>query len=176
MRHLAVTTLLALGCATLPAPPDALPAGGLPRVYLVSPGIYRGPQPDGAQFAALVRLYGIKSVLKLNSALEAHDVVPTGVEIIHHPWLPAGPVIAEEIAATCDDLASAPRPIYVHCQHGEDRTGAAIGVCVRKRMENASPTAIWGEARRYGFHDGVVNKPGLPALVESFEREIGEMP
>src|SRR4051812_40559247 len=49
---------------------------------------WRSGQPTETQVQAL----GVKSVLKLNSAIEGKDHLPAGVEPLEHPWLFVGPV------------------------------------------------------------------------------------
>jgi hypothetical protein len=167
--------LIVVGCHVQPAPAGPIDVSGLPRVYKVAEGIFRGPQPTAEQFVALRDQLGIKSDIKLNTAWPldgGHDVLPAGVMEFHHPWPPFGPVSHEMILDTMEDLADAPRPVYYHCLHGEDRTGLLTGLH-RVFNEHAPVCAAWGEMRAYGFHDGVANRPELVGLVETFNRETG---
>lgn len=119
-----------IGCAHVPpAPPGALASA--PRLYLVAPGIYRSAQPSAAEFRDLAARYGIKSVLKLNSALEGHDELPVGVDLFHDFILPAGPVDHEDLVQALTDLENAPRPILIHCSHVRARDGLAPVNCRR---------------------------------------------
>jgi protein tyrosine/serine phosphatase len=43
------------------------------------------------------------------------------------------------------------RPIFVHCQHGEDRTGLIVGL-YRVETEHWSPAAAYREMIAKGFH------------------------
>lgn len=159
-----------LGCQhPQPAPANSLPAAGLGHVYATEDGqVYRSPQPSAAEFAYLVSTYGIKSVVKLNSSIEGHDYLPVGVELYHHPWLPAGPVTHDEIVDALDDLDRAEKPVLVHCEHGVDRTGLLIALW--RVRHGVSPDAAWGEWRHYG------RDPNLFLLSEAFERETGYQP
>lgn len=170
----------AAGCIHRPAPDGALSAAGLARFYCVERSaptaenprgecsIYRAAQPTREQLAALASTYHIRTVIKLNTSLPfdgGHDDLPSGVDLIHHPWLPAGPVTPAEMQQTLDDLDAAPKPALIHCLHGEDRTGLLIGLY---RVRHGAPAwAAWGEMRAYGFH------ASLLGLTEAFEDETG---
>lgn len=172
MKTLLLVLALVAGCHVMPAPEGALEADGLPRLYQFAPGMFRGPQPTRDQFAALARIHGIVTDVKLNTALPfdgGHDALADGMDIYHHPWAPLGPVTHEQVVELMADLETAPRPLYIHCLHGEDRTGLAVGLY--RVRHGAFPAAAFGEMRAFGFHDGDINTPGLPLLVESFERE-----
>lgn len=164
------------GCVHAPlAPSGALDAGGLPRLYCVASNasggcdIYRSAQPTAGQFSALVARYGLRSVVKLNSALEARDHLPGGVEPLEHPWLPAGPVDHEDAAAALYDLEHAPRPVLVHCEHGVDRTGLLVALW-RVLHEHTLASSAWKEWRAFG------RDMSLRWLSDAFERETGWRP
>jgi hypothetical protein len=172
--HLGVVLVLALlSCAHVPPAPDgALECAGLERLYCVEHNgrgdcsIYRSAQPTAAQFACLVSKYGLRSVVKLNTRWPGDggsDVLPPGVELIHHPWWPAGPVTSEAISTTLEDLDEADKPVLIHCAHGEDRTGLLVGLHRVRRGIWAA--AAWNEMLAYGFH------ASLFGLVETYERE-----
>jgi hypothetical protein len=168
---LATALLIAslFGCAHAPtAPSGNLPAAGLKRLYRVADGVYRSEQPSAAQFAELQRLYGIRSVVKLNTALPGdggHDALAPGMELADDPLLPAGPVSHEDLIDALDDVDTAPKPVLVHCAHGEDRTGLVVGLY---RVRHGSMVqAAWSEMLVYGFHDDLIG------LTEAFRREVG---
>ena len=52
------------------------------------------------------------------------------------------------------------RPVFVHCQHGADRTGAMIGI-YRVTQQGWDFGRTWSEMRRFGF------KPYLSELKQS---------
>ena len=169
---------LIMGCAhATPAPPGALPAAGLERLYCVEHddvggcNVFRSSQPDRQQFEALASLFGIKTVIKLNTALPfdgQRDVTPANMELIHHPWAPLGPVSHEQIEQVLDDIDTAQKPVLIHCLHGEDRTGLAIALWRVRHGTLASSAA--GEMRHYGFHVEIFE------LANAFKRETGEKP
>jgi hypothetical protein len=124
---------------------------------------WRSGQPTEAQMRAL----GVKSVLKLNLAVEGHDVLPPGVEPLQHPWAFVGPVSHEDTLAALYDLEHAARPILVHCTHGADRTGYLIAV-YRVKVQHVLPSSAWAEWRSFPR-----SKLDKYFLYEDFERETG---
>ncbi len=82
------------------------------------------------QEAALAKQLGLTR-LRLRMGREA----PTSAQV--HTFL-----------ATLAD--SARRPVFVHCQHGADRTGAMIGI-YRVTRQDWNFDRTWSEMRRFGF-------------------------
>ncbi len=171
-------TLALVGCAAVQAPPGVLPAMGLTRFYQVAPGIYRSAQPTPNQFIDLAVEYGVKSVVKLNYAWESPDVLPAGVEQFEHPMSAFRVLSHEDVLSVCRDVDAAPKPVIIHCEHGQDRTGLIVALCVRLRVQDGdekpamlpSPQVAFNEAVAYGFHRSLV------ALTAAFERETGVDP
>jgi hypothetical protein len=167
------------GCHVEPPPVGALSVAGAGRVYKIGPHDYRGPQLSAAQFVALRAFEPDRKWcdIKLNTAWPGdggHDVLPDGIEEFDHPWQPFGPVSHTTLREAVDDAEACERAggaTYRHCLHGEDRTGLELGI---ERIDAHAPAcSAWREMIAYGFHDGEINKPGLPGLVETFEREAG---
>lgn len=152
--------------------PGNLVVGGLYRLYCVDhPActIYRSEQPSAADFSALVAQLGLRSVVKLNSAIEGRDQVPGGVERFEHPILPAGPADHEDLAAALWDLEQAPKPALIHCTHGVDRTGLLVAL-YRVKVQHVLPSQAWAEWLAFG------RDTSLWMLSETFERETGWHP
>jgi len=57
-------------------------------------------------------------------------------------------------------------PILIHCQHGEDRTGLAVGL-YRVLVQNVAPKDAYQEMLDHGFH------PLLLGLKDYFEDRTG---
>jgi protein tyrosine/serine phosphatase len=47
-------------------------------------------------------------------------------------------------------MDSLPKPVFIHCQHGCDRTGTIIA-CYRIKHEQWTRENAWQEAVRYGI-------------------------
>lgn len=168
MRALVALALLA-GCVHLTGPAGAIVTpGSPPMLYCVDHDaagacqVYRSGQPTAAELGQL----GVRADLKLNTAVEAREHVPAGVELLEHPWSPVGPVDHEDVAAALYDLEHAPRPTLIHCSHGVDRTGLLVALW-RVLHEHVLPAAAWGEWRAFPRE----RTDGL--FYDAFERETG---
>src|SRR5437667_8255254 len=104
-----------------------------PPIELVSAGVYRGRRPDQATLQNLKAL-GVKTVLDLEDdsgavSKEKKAVGALGMTFISEPmsgfWTPNDKEV-NQIEAIMADASR--RPIFVHCLHGEDRTGLIVGL------------------------------------------------
>jgi tyrosine-protein phosphatase SIW14 len=127
---------------------------GITNFGRVNERLYRGAQPDEVGMGSLNQL-GIKSIINLRMT---NDVVGAEVEqarkysIVYTNIPLAGfgrPTDAQmhQVLTLIDTL---PSPVYIHCQHGCDRTGTVIA-CYRMKHDSWSSDAALQEARRYGL-------------------------
>lgn len=96
---------------------------GLPNFGFVTPDVWRGGAPTAAGLQTLAKL-GLKTVIDLRED-GSPDVPPPGVRIVHLPvsaWR-ADLVPAQHLLAV---IAANPKPVFIHCLQGRDRTGLAI--------------------------------------------------
>src|SRR5439155_8620420 len=131
-----------------------------PPIELVSPGIYRGLRPTQATLAQLKSL-GVKTILDLedtSSAINTERGWVAGLKMtfVSEPmsgfWTPNDKEV-NQIGAIMADPAR--RPIFVHCQHGQDRTGLIVGL-YRVFHEHWTPAAAYKEMLAKGFHQILV--------------------
>ncbi len=127
---------------------------GIRNFGKVNDALYRGAQPDAPAIANLKRL-GVKSIVSLRTpgkdwkmeaaAAQAHGLICTNFPLsgIHSP---KGDQV-QEVLATIKTL---PAPVFVHCQHGCDRTGTIVA-CYRILYEKWSNQEALQEAERYGI-------------------------
>lgn len=126
------------------------------RFAKVTDTIFRGARLDEAGVAYLASI-NVKTILNLEDdddaiAEEAELVKPYGIKVISDPmsgfWSPTNDQVQIAEAALIDP---ANQPIYVHCQHGEDRTGLIVGL-YRVFQQQWTPADAWNEMEDLGFH------------------------
>lgn len=105
--------------------------------FVVAPGeIYRGSQPRDRFLQGLFRNPGIKTVLNLRGAnpgkswYDSEHAVALGAQItiIDLPLNSHFPPLKSELRRLIEIFDHAPRPIFLHCHSGADRTGLATMV------------------------------------------------
>jgi protein tyrosine phosphatase (PTP) superfamily phosphohydrolase (DUF442 family) len=145
------------GTAQAPDDGDATSADvTTPPIELVSPGVWRGPRPTYATLAQL-RSLGVKTILDLEDTQSAINTERGWVGGLHMTfisepmsgfWTPNDREVNQIEAIMADPSR---RPIFVHCQHGQDRTGLIVGL-YRVFTEHWSPAKAYKEMLAKGFH------------------------
>jgi len=171
-----------VGAATASAP--ATQAGtmprndlvGLPNFAQVSEGLYRGAQPTAAGFTELKKM-GIKTVVNLRAMHSDRDKLRgTGLQYAAIPcdaWHPEEEDVAAFLKVVIDP---ANRPVFVHCQHGADRTGM-MTAAYRMVEEGWTAEDAMAELPRFGFHPVFkdIQKYLKGFDVERVRKEVGEV-
>lgn len=149
------------------------PKGQIPidRFYEVAPGIYRGARPSVAGMLALAQL-GIKTDINIDNdddAIEdeAEIARQLGMKYVSVPlsgfWKPK----TSDVDYILKELTDPKNfPVFIHCKHGEDRTGLLIGL-FRVEHQRWEPKVAYREMLDKGFH------PILWGLREYFEDRTG---
>jgi protein tyrosine/serine phosphatase len=153
---LLIGTLLA-GCSTV-----GQNATGIQNFAQVSPDLYRGAQPTAAGIKMLAARH-VKTVVNLRGQdeidpREADQVRQAGMHYI----------VLNQDAENCtikdvEDflhvLLTTPRPIFVHCHAGRDRTGLAVAayrICMQKWTVAAAKKELYA----YGHYWALFPKIG----------------
>ena len=165
-----LTAMIALsGCSLLyPTPAvekfeqPGLDHEGLTRFDRVDDRVYRGSQPYNVQqLQALVKKYQIKTIIKLNTGSEPPA---RNITLIHHPLNAWTTPSADKIREILDDMDRAETPVFIHCSHGEDRTG--LIVALYKVRHGTTPEAAYTDMVAHGFHP-------YPGVWKAWLREAG---
>jgi protein tyrosine phosphatase (PTP) superfamily phosphohydrolase (DUF442 family) len=120
-------------------------ARGVAYAAEVAPGLYRGGQPS-AEGVAWLKSQGFKTVLNLrhyHGDSEKRDVESVGMRYERIALTSWGAPRPEQIARFLEIIRDPSlRPLYVHCQHGVDRTGAMMAVYRMEEEGWANPEAF----------------------------------
>ena len=130
------------------------PQEGIANFGKVNEGLYRGAQPDEPAIKNLKRL-GIKTIINLrmtNEASKAEQPMArtNGISYTNVPIHGVGRPADEQVRKVLALIEALPGPVFVHCEHGCDRTGTIIA-CYRIKHDRWSPDTALREAARYGM-------------------------
>ena len=132
------------------APPDTL----------VDTGLWRGRRPDAAELQKLQTM-GVQTIIDLendSAAVGAEQPIAEGLgmNFISEPmsgfWSPDDAQVDRIESYLADPTLY---PMFVHCQHGQDRTGIIIGLH-RIEHDGWTPAAANKEMLGMGFHKVLV--------------------
>ncbi|MEY3600834.1 MAG: hypothetical protein RL169_77 [Armatimonadota bacterium] len=137
-----------------PTPTPKVDPKDLPNFAVVAPGIYRGAAPTAKGLGELKKL-GVAHVIDLRIERKGQDdeaaaAKRLGLQRTRIRMGREAPTTAQ-VKEFMDIIRQAKtKPVFIHCQHGADRTGAMVGIyravdCGWKFDD------IWKEMRRYGF-------------------------
>ena len=132
---------------------------GVGNCYKVSDELYRGEQPDPKEvgFAELKKL-GIKTVVNLRSLHgESGPVKEAGLGYLHIYFNPLEDPEKSDVLQFLRVMADKSKhPVFVHCQHGADRTGTMCAI-YRIVVQGWSKEEAVKEMKEggYGFHGQV---------------------
>lgn len=96
---------------------------GLPNLNIISDNLYRGAQPTAEGFKALKKM-GVKTVVSLRAGDSDKKLIgATGLAYENIPcrvWRIKDENVAKFLKIATD---TARHPVFLHCEHGSDRTG-----------------------------------------------------
>lgn len=128
----------------------------IPKFVSVTSQIYRGGRPDTAGLQQLAKM-NVRTVINIDdnesaAKRERETAEKLGLRWINEPMdsfrEPASAQIDRLLASLQDPSLF---PVFIHCKHGEDRTGLVIGL-YRVEVQKWTPTAAYKEMRERGFH------------------------
>jgi protein tyrosine/serine phosphatase len=149
---------------------------GLSNFAKVSDALYRGAQPTKEGFAELKKL-GVKTIINLRARHSDEEFIK-GLELNYfsipiNTWDLDNKHTARFLSIVLD---KANQPVFVHCQHGSDRTGTMVAV-YRVYAQKWKAEEAMKELPVFGFHKIWVNlKKYLTHLdIKKVEAEIHKL-
>jgi protein tyrosine/serine phosphatase len=159
---------IAFNCFAAAAPDVTLPSTahtseriynlpGLSNVGRVAPGVLRGAQPGRDGYATL-KAMGVRTVIDMRtSESERAQVEAAGMKAIAIPIEMTRDGLREKVDRVVALMADpANQPVYVHCRHGQDRTGIVVAA-YRMKQQGWPLTDAETEMQDFGFNDVWVN-------------------
>ena len=123
---------------------------GLPNLHKVSKELYRGAQPTTEGMKQLEKL-GIKTVINLRSLHSDSDEVKSTALSYEHIIMTTWNVEDKDVIGFLQIVTDSSRtPVFVHCQHGADRTGTMCAI-YRIAVQNWSKDEAVEEMTKGGF-------------------------
>ena len=141
---------------------------GISNFFKVEDGLWRGGQPNAEGWAYLHSI-GVKQAIKLNPVSEGTDdlAISNGIKVVYLPISLEQQIIGkpsrEQIISTVAAINT--NGTYVHCLHGQDRTGLIIGA-YRVEVNGWRKSFAYEEMKYYGFH------PELLGLFRAWEENV----
>jgi len=130
---------------------------GLSNVGRVTAGVLRGAQPNKDGYATL-KAMGVKTVIDMRtSESEKAQVEAAGMRAVAIPIEMTRDGLKEKVERVVALMADpANQPVYVHCRHGQDRTGIVVAA-YRMKQQGWSLAEAEAEMQAFGFNDVWVN-------------------
>lgn len=143
---------------------------GIPNFARVNETLFRGAEPAEPGIQALKAL-GVKTVIDLRSGKEVskqeQDAARLGgIVYTNVPLRGLGRPTEEQVARILNLVDTLPSPVFIHCQHGCDRTGTIVA-CYRIAREQWTSAEALAEAKRFGMS---VFERGMRHYIRAFGR------
>jgi len=144
--------------------PENKPKEHLPNFHQVAPYLYRGGEPTETGLEQVKKM-GVATIIDLRGAgpdtkIEKEQAEKLGMHYANLPMdsrAPSNEQVDQFLhAVEKAKAANADKAVFVHCQHGSDRTGCMVGVW-RVTHDGWSYDKAYEEMRKYYFGPKFVN-------------------
>ena len=138
---------------------DSLYANTIPEFHIVNEGIMRGGRPQLGDLKAL-KAQGVKTIINIDDvdpSQERAEAIKLGLNFIADPMSSFNKPKDAQVNKILNLLQNKKlMPIFIHCKHGQDRTGMIMGL-YRFRVDKWSSRKAYSEMKQYGFHSILFN-------------------
>jgi protein tyrosine/serine phosphatase len=141
----------------------------LPNFHQVNPQLYRGAQPKAGGLKSL-KAIGVKTIVNLRgkdeqTGAEGEEARSLGLRYYNVPLPEFSRPPDEQVLQVLNLINTAEnQPVFVHCRHGEDRTGTIIA-CYRITHDGWTAVASKKEAEKFGMS---WTQFGMKKYIDSF--------
>jgi tyrosine-protein phosphatase SIW14 len=131
------------------------PYAGLPNFHQVNAQLYRGAQPEAGGLQTLKKI-GVRTIVNLRhdgaaTRAESDEARQLGLRYFNVPLPDLSAPTDKEVERVLEIINAAENyPVFVHCHHGEDRTGTIIA-CYRISHDSWTATQARKEAENMGM-------------------------
>jgi tyrosine-protein phosphatase SIW14 len=161
--------ILALAFNALAHPETRYPE--LPNFHQVNSQLYRGAQPKAGGLQTL-KTIGIKTIVNLrgqneHAQAEGEEARALGLRYYNVSMPELSSPTDKQVQQVLDLINTAEnQPVFVHCRHGEDRTGTIIA-CYRISHYEWTATQAKNEAEKLGMSWA---QAGMKRYIDKFYR------
>lgn len=142
---------------------------GLPNLHKVNDHLYRGAQPTAEGIKELEKL-GVKTIVGLRDKHTDKEILGDSKIAFEHIPMNAWHVEEEDVVRFLRIATDkARRPVFVHCQHGADRTGVMCAA-YRVVVDGWTKQQAIDEMTKGGFNYHSV-WTNLPKFIEKLDVE-----